>query len=94
MKVVGFVPEAQDEYDNALTVSRNPSEFRRVVDEAMQKVAYGIITHVAIRRTPCRECILTPLPYSIIYTDSDTEIRVIALAHHKRRRGYWKSRLP
>jgi hypothetical protein len=94
VKTVGFHPEAQDEYDNALTVSRDPTEFRRVVDEAVQKVASGIITHAAIRRTPCRECGLRPLPYSIIYSETETAIRVWAFAHHKRRPGYWRRRLP
>ena len=44
-------------------------------------------------RTGAREYILTRLPYTIVYVVEPTAIRLIAFAHHKRRRGYWKSRL-
>ena len=31
-------------------------------------------------------------PYSLVYTVSGDEIRVLAVAHHSRRPGYWASR--
>jgi toxin ParE1/3/4 len=39
------------------------------------------------RRFPLRR-----FPYSIIYYIKGDEIRVIALAHHRRRPGYWVGR--
>jgi toxin ParE1/3/4 len=39
------------------------------------------------RRFPLRR-----FPYSIIYYTKGDEIRVIALAHHRRRPGYWAGR--
>lgn len=32
-------------------------------------------------------------PYAIIYVISDDEILILAIAHHSRRPGYWRSRL-
>ncbi|MFA6444452.1 MAG: type II toxin-antitoxin system RelE/ParE family toxin [Sterolibacterium sp.] len=33
-------------------------------------------------------------PYTIVYRVSDDAMWVLAYAHHKRRRGYWRGRLP
>lgn len=35
---------------------------------------------------------LRKFPFSIIYKSTDDEIVIIAVAHHSRRPGYWKSR--
>jgi len=35
---------------------------------------------------------LTRFPYSLIYTESGDEIRILAVAHHSRRPGYWRGR--
>jgi plasmid stabilization system protein ParE len=40
-----------------------------------------------VRRLPLRR-----FPYSIVYRDEETEIQVIAVAHHRRKPGYWSSR--
>ena len=31
-------------------------------------------------------------PYSLVYTVSGDEIRILAVAHHSRRPGYWTGR--
>ena len=36
---------------------------------------------------------LNNFPYGIIYTVVDDEIIVVAVAHHSRKPGYWRSRL-
>jgi hypothetical protein len=94
VKTYGFTPDAQDELDHALAVSLDPVEFRRVVEEALRDIASGVIVHAAVPRSPCRQCVLTAVPYSIIYTETDDEIRVWAFPHHRRKPGYWKRRLP
>jgi plasmid stabilization system protein ParE len=40
-----------------------------------------------------RRYLLTDFPFSIIYLDDPESIRIVAVAHHKRRPGYWKERL-
>jgi plasmid stabilization system protein ParE len=93
VKAVIWEPPARQELDDALAVSQDAAEFQRTVDEAIQDVASGRVVHAAVPGTRCRRCILTRVPYSIIYTETDDEIRVFAFPHHKRRTGYWKRRL-
>ncbi len=40
-----------------------------------------------------RRAILKKFPYSLLYAIESDRIRVIAVAHQKRRPGYWLSRL-
>jgi len=93
MKVIAHFAEARQELRHAIALSPDPVAFRQDVDQALQAIASGLIAHARIPRSPCRECGLTRLPYSIIYTETPDEIRVVAFAHHKRKRGYWKTRL-
>lgn len=39
-----------------------------------------------------RRLVLPRYPYSIIYREKSDEIQIIAVAHAKRRPGYWKRR--
>ncbi len=40
-----------------------------------------------------RRFILHRFPFSIIYLEKSSSVNVIAVAHHKRKPGYWKDRL-
>jgi plasmid stabilization system protein ParE len=40
-----------------------------------------------------RRFVLCGFPFSIIYRDEEASVSVVAIAHHKRRPGYWKDRL-
>jgi len=40
-----------------------------------------------------RRIVLYRFPFSIIYRDEEASVSVVAIAHHKRRPGYWKDRL-
>ena len=40
-----------------------------------------------------KRLILRRFPYSVVVLERDTEIIVIAFAHHARRPGYWRERL-
>ncbi len=92
MKTIGYFPEAQEEFNNALAVSSDPTKFRRVVEKALLDIAKGIIAHARLPRTTCKRCILKKVPYSIIYRETDDEIQIVAFPHHKRRPSYWKKR--
>lgn len=39
-----------------------------------------------------RKRVLAKFPYSLLYSITDDEIRVLAVAHHKRRPFYWRGR--
>jgi plasmid stabilization system protein ParE len=47
----------------------------------------GAVWHGRFRRLPLRR-----FPYSIVYCVFGDVLRVVALAHHKRRPGYWRGR--
>ena len=93
MKSLGYFPAVLEELDNALTASRDPTRFLKLVEEALRKIASGAITYSGYPRTTCKRCILKKIPYSIIYEETVDEIRVVAFPHHRRRPGYWKKRL-
>ncbi|HEY2909257.1 MAG TPA: hypothetical protein VGI99_03375 [Gemmataceae bacterium] len=93
MMLLGIHPEAKGEFEEALTRSFDPNAFQTKVDSALQEIVSGIIVYPLFEPTIARECPLPRLPYSMIYTDENQGIRVIAFAHHKRRPGYWKYRL-
>ena len=40
-----------------------------------------------------RRVILEDFPFSLVYSVEDTRIVGVAVAHHRRRPGYWKDRL-
>ena len=40
-----------------------------------------------------RRCRCNRFPYSVIYRYSDDEVTIYAVAHQKRKPGYWKDRL-
>lgn len=94
MKAVVWEPPARQEYDDALAVSRDAAALQRVIDDALREIVAGRVTHAKVGRSGGRWCILSAIPYSIVYIDAADEIRVYALIHHKRRTNYWKQRLP
>jgi plasmid stabilization system protein ParE len=55
----------------------------------------GATVHPAVRGHEVRQYIMRrPFPFSIIYDRvSDDDILIVAVAHHRRRPGYWRSRL-
>lgn len=92
-----FHPEAREEFRNAARWYRERRviaavEFRRTVSAAVRDVAdrpqgwpkylYG--TH---------RFILQRFPFSVVYLDEQDIVTIIAVAHGKRKPGYWKERL-
>jgi toxin ParE1/3/4 len=39
-----------------------------------------------------RRFVMRRFPYALIYDSVDQEIRILAVAHHSRRPGYWQNR--
>ncbi len=40
-----------------------------------------------------RRCLCNRFPYSVIYRHTEAELTIYAVAHQKRKPGYWKDRL-
>jgi toxin ParE1/3/4 len=47
----------------------------------------------AADRRHLRRCLLKRFPFSVVYREEEDAIWIIALAHHKRRPNYWRTRL-
>jgi plasmid stabilization system protein ParE len=41
-----------------------------------------------------RTCPLRRFPYHVVYVEEATAVLVVAVAHNRRRPGYWRRRLP
>jgi plasmid stabilization system protein ParE len=92
-----FHPEARKEFREAILWYRakNPNaatEFRITVSDAVRQVARDP------RRWPrylhgTRSFVLDRFPFSIIYLDAAEFVNIVAVAHSKRKPGYWKRRL-
>ncbi len=67
-------------------------EFILAVSDALESVS------TAPRRWPpylfgTRRFVLHRFPFSIIYLDDQDALSIVAVAHNKRKPGYWKSRV-
>lgn len=51
------------------------------------------LPHLGSPRTDgCRRFLLPDFPFDLVYLEEHDKIIVLALAHHRRRPGYWKTR--
>jgi plasmid stabilization system protein ParE len=89
--------EAQQEINEAFDwyFSRSPEIARAFIDEIENSVRQ-IATHA--QRFPAytantRRRVLERFLYSVIYREKEEVLLVVAVAHAKRRAGYWKGRV-
>ena len=73
-------------------------ELMAEVDEAIARIpewhgAYRLMPHVA-PRFGIRRIVLARFPFSVVFMELPAEWRVLAIAHQRRRPGYWVGRLP
>ena len=61
------------------------AEFERALDSLATNPELGAIWHSTNRRFSLRR-----FPYNLVYQIKTDELRVIALAHQRRRPDYWK----
>ncbi|MBC5768000.1 type II toxin-antitoxin system RelE/ParE family toxin [Ramlibacter albus] len=72
---------------NRLIADAFISEFDRSAKLLIEYPELGSIWRRKTRRLPLRR-----FPYSIVYFVRETEVRVVAVAHHRRRPGFWRGR--
>ena len=72
-------------------------DFQQELEAAMGLLMQSPIPAVPHPRLPAalglRRVILRRFPYDLVFIERQNEIHIIALAHHARRPGYWRSRL-
>jgi hypothetical protein len=67
-------------------------EFLMQLDFAMDAIAEHPGRGVRVGRG-CRRYLLRKFPFSVVYMEQFGAVEVIAIAHHRRRPGYWQARL-
>lgn len=90
-----FHPAAQDEFVATVMFyeAARPGlgeQFR----DAVQVVLDHILAHLEIgaERRGARRLIVAGFPYDIVYRETNSALEVLAVAHHRRRPGYWRQR--
>lgn len=97
MPVIDFHPAASEEYLEAIRWYTEHSDVAGTrFKEAVQRYVLGIVE--APDRYPeylygTRKRKAGRYPYLIVYRLIKDEVQIVAIAHGRRRPGYWKSRL-
>jgi plasmid stabilization system protein ParE len=92
-----FHPEANQDFRDAIEWYRTRSP---LVATEFRVTVSSVIRHIvkAPQRWPkylhgTRRFVLHRFPFSIIYLDDPDALSILAVAHNKRKPGYWKQRL-
>ena len=97
MRAISFHEEASAEVNEATTYyeERVPGLgllFLVALEEAVEKVLANPESFQLVGRET-RHKLIRRFPYSLLYIIESDRIRVLAVAHQKRRPGYWRNRL-
>ncbi len=89
--------EAQKEIDEGFEgyFAANPEvaqEFLAEVDISLERIAADPKMYPRFSKNTRRR-VLAKFPYSMIYREKEDAILIVAIAHAKRRPGYWAKRL-
>ena len=72
-------------------------EFFDAVDAALEQIFRLPHAGAPVKRLPLdlpvRRAPVKRFPYHVIYLEANATIRVLAIAHDRRKPGYWKSRV-
>ncbi|HLM66130.1 MAG TPA: type II toxin-antitoxin system RelE/ParE family toxin [Longimicrobium sp.] len=86
---IGEINKAADHYKK---ISHDVEDrFTRAVEHALQRIREHPQSGEELVRGE-RRLLLKRFPYKLIYRPQPTRIFIVALAHHKRREGYWRRR--
>ena len=92
-----FLPEADEEFREAVRYYENeaPGVGLRFVTEVRRGVSFITENPFAAVQvgSGIRRKVLNHFPYSLLYAVESGLVVIVAVAHHKRRPRYWRSRL-
>jgi len=93
---IDYLPGARRDFDESFDwYSERSTEaalrFADAVDAALGKVAADPTRFVTLDGVH-RECPVKKFPFRIVYRVVDNRVLVVAIAHAKRRPGYWRER--
>ncbi|HEX7151956.1 MAG TPA: type II toxin-antitoxin system RelE/ParE family toxin [Thermoanaerobaculia bacterium] len=97
MKPARFLRPAEAEVDEAVTYfdEQRPGLGDRFEQELLATVKRVVERPLSGKRISAnvRKAAFRTFRYNVIYAADDAELVIIAVAHHRRRPGYWHSRL-
>ena len=96
-KPLRFHPQAEQEYLTSLAWYRDRSliaagNFEGAFEQAVARIREAPLRW-PIYFNNFRKYTLRQFPFSIVYQDFSSEIVVFAVAHGRRRPGYWRDRI-
>lgn len=99
MKPVAFHPEAEQELDDAIAYyeGQRPglgADLRAEVERVVEIIRRDPQRCPPYKDSDCRKHMLRRFPYNIFYAELEDRIWIAAVAHQKRRPGYWAGRIP
>lgn len=97
MKPVEFHPEAAAELDAAVgyyeqCVLGLGIDLRKDVEEAVQKIRAALLRWMPYSKRT-RRFLIRRFSYLVIFIELTDKILIVAMAHGKRRPGYWHDRI-
>lgn len=99
MKPLVFNPLAEAEVDEALAYyeSQRPglgAEFREDLQETLSRIRQSPGATTTIDDQGTRKVRFRRFPYTAYYVEFEDYLWIAAIAHQKRRPGYWSNRRP
>ena len=97
MKEYQFLPEAEEEMNEAARFYEGRSE--GLGEDFLEEVQHTVESILAFPQSGpvisenLRRRILQRFPFGLLYAIEDERIVIVAVAHLKRRPGYWKGRV-
>lgn len=97
MKLIEFLPEAEAEHEEALAYYESERKgvglrFQNAIAAAIRVLQSDPERPPLLPRSKCRRIRLKKFPYYVLYVVLPDHIRIIAVAHQKRKPGYWRGR--
>jgi hypothetical protein len=99
LKPIVFHPEANEEFEASVAYYENRrdglgSDFREEVETKIWLIRGDPSRCPVFKSTDAQKSRLKRFPYQVIDYETTEEIWVVAVAHDKRKPGYWRDRLP
>jgi toxin ParE1/3/4 len=99
MKPIVFDSEANDELHAAASYYEEQrtglgDEFMAEVQQAVERIGQTPQAFPTHESSGVRKCVLRRFPYTIFFLEEDDRIWIAAVAHQRRRPGYWSHRQP
>ena len=97
MKPVRFHPEAEAEFALAVAFYDKEgvslgTEFAEAIERAAEFIRSNPEAGTPVR-TSLQRWLVRRFPYALIYRDEPERVYILAVAHHRRKPGYWQHRV-